>query len=116
MSHIDELFYGARDDLKRAQTKLHELLGQVQDNHHGVDSSAVADVLKATAKAIQEMDEVAQTWQAEAAKASSNETVDYTVFSRDKLFYSKPQTLDEVCRASTFDFDRFLVSTEDDGA
>jgi hypothetical protein len=111
---LDELFYGARDKLKSAQATLHQLLEQLQDGNHGVDASDVADCVKAVAKAISEMDALATSWQEKAAASKTAESVDYEAFSRGKLYYDKPKTLNELKSSVEFNFSK-LIEDLDDG-
>ena len=109
---IDELFFGARRQLKDAQTKLHQLLELLQDGHNGVDASEVADLIKATAKAISEMDSMANDWQEKANQARMGETVsfDASEYVKGQIFFEHGKSLDDLKKETVFEFDRLLGS------
>jgi hypothetical protein len=114
---IDDLFFGARRQLKDAQTKLHKLLEILQDGQHSVDSSEVADLIKAVAKAISEMDAMAASWQERALSKGvkeSHERFDASEFVQSRLYVDRPMTLAEIQQKTTFDFDRLLPDVGDE--
>lgn len=103
---IDDLFFGARTQLKDAQTKLHDLLQLLQDGHNGVDASEVADLIKAVAKAISEMDSMANDWQQKATQARMKESFDASPYIKSQLFFEQARSSDELARSTTFDIER----------
>lgn len=107
---IDELFFGARRQLKDAQTKLHQLLELLQDGHNGVDASEVADLIKAVAKAISEMDSMANAWQEKANQARMGESVDFdsSEYVKGQLYFQHGKSMDELLKETSFEFDRLL--------
>lgn len=107
---IDGLFFGARRQLKDAQTKLHRLLELLQDGHNGVDSSEVADLIKAVAKAISEMDSMANAWQEKADQARMGESVDFdsSEYVQSQLFFERGKSMGELLKETSFQFDHLL--------
>jgi hypothetical protein len=113
---IDDLFFGARRQLKDAQSKLHQLLEILQDAPGDVDASEVADLIKAVAKAITEMDAMANNWQQEAHDKSVGESIDFSIkdFVDERLFFEKPRSLEEIKKETVFEFERLLGSLGDE--
>lgn len=106
---IDDLFFGARRQLKDAQKKLMELLEILQDGNNGVDASEVADLIKATASAVSAMDSMAHDWQQKAAESQQKiETFDVSTYVKGQLFHEQAKTLEDLRRETVFDFDRLL--------
>jgi serine/threonine protein phosphatase PrpC len=111
---IDELFFGARRQLKDAQTKLHQLLELLQDGHNGVDASEVADLIKAVAKAISEMDSMANDWQQKAKQARMGEALikerleakaGVSEFAKSQLYFENALSLEDIKKNAIFKFD-----------
>jgi len=113
---IDDLFFGARRQLKDAQSKLHQLLEILQDAPGDVDASEVADLIKAVAKAITEMDAMANNWQQKAHDKSVGESIDFSIkdFVDERLFFEKPRSLEEIKKETVFEFERLLGSLGDE--
>ena len=114
---LDKMFYGARSSLLQAQKLINELLTTLQGSapgtgHPGVNVTDVTKPHAAVVAAVHEMDQLAEKWQQEAR--STKESFDPTTFTRDKLFYDRPQSLDEMRQHTSFEFDRFLSDVGDD--
>lgn len=105
---IDELFFGARRQLKDAQTKLNELLNLIQDGHNGVDASEVADLISAVAKAIHEMDTMANSWQQKARENSMGESFEPSAYVKSQLYFDKGKSINELKKETVFSFDKLL--------
>lgn len=113
---IDDLFFGSRRQLKDAQSKLHQLLELLQDGHNGVDASEVADLIKAVAKAISEMDSMANAWQQKAREARMGEGVDFDAseYVQGQLYFEHAKSMDELLKGTEFEFDRLLGDIADE--
>jgi hypothetical protein len=111
--NVDKLFYGARSHLQQAQKQLHDLGELLQNAHQGVDSAPVADCYKATAQSIDTMDKLAKKWQEQAQKATVGEsTFDDRPYVMEKVFYQKPQSLQEIQQSTNLEFERFLSDVD----
>lgn len=117
-SSLDKMFYGARSSLLQAQKLINDLLTTLQGTapgagHPGVDVTDVTKPHAAVVSAVHEMDQLAAKWQQEA-KSTQGEAYDPTVFTRDKLYYDRPRSLEEMRQATSFEFDRFMYGIDGD--